>query len=35
MNKLEQYEQAKKQIVAKDYAEYELAIKKIIKELEI
>jgi hypothetical protein len=35
MNKLEQYEQSKKQIVAKDYAEYELAIKKIVKELKL
>jgi hypothetical protein len=35
MNKLEQYEQAKKQIVAKDWAEYELAIKKIVKDLRL
>jgi hypothetical protein len=35
MNKLEQYEQAKKQIVAKNWQEYELAIKKIVKELRL
>jgi hypothetical protein len=35
MSKWTEYEQAKKQIVAKDYAEYELAIKKIVKELGI
>jgi hypothetical protein len=35
MSKYEQYEQAKKQIVAKNWQEYELAIKKIVKELGI
>jgi hypothetical protein len=35
MNKYQQYEYLKRQIVAKDYAEYELAIKKIVKELGI
>jgi hypothetical protein len=35
MNKWDKYEQAKKQIVAKNWQEYELAIKKIVKELGI
>ena len=35
MNKLEQYEQAKKQIKAKTWQDYEKEVKKIVKELRI
>jgi hypothetical protein len=35
MSKIEQYEQEKKQIVAKDYADYEQAIRKIINQLKL
>jgi hypothetical protein len=35
MNKWEQYEQAKKQIVANDYADYERQVKAIIRRLSI
>ena len=33
MSKLEQYEQAKKQIVAKDWQDYENQVKAIIKKV--
>jgi hypothetical protein len=35
MNKYQQYEYLKRQIVAKDWKDYEDKVKKIIKELKI
>jgi len=35
MSKWTEYEQAKKQIVAKDYADYERQVKAIIRRLSI